>query len=121
MSGSIGGVPCTFVRGTLPAWREESEVWRIPGVDGFGITLLGRGDAETELRAVLFSNNLGVNLWTGQLQALQGQIVAVTNDHGDSYAYCFLTRVGNVAKQAAYMPGTAITTRAELPIQVLML
>jgi len=121
MPGTIGGIACSRVSGTLPAWREESQVWRIPGLDGFGIALLGRGDGETELRAVLYSSSAGVDAWAASLHALQGQIVAITTERGQSYASCFLVRVGNLVTQAARMPGTVIDTRGEIPLQVLIL
>lgn len=121
MSASIGGVSCTFVRGTLPAQRERCELWEIPGLDGYGVALLGKADSETELVAVLVSTNAAVNTWIASLQLLQGTIASVTNDHGDTYAYCLLRKVGNARKTPAYVPGTAVTTRGEVPIVAVML
>ncbi len=114
---SIGSISCTFVRGAIPAWKERSEKWQVAGLDGYGVALLGAGDSEFSLQAVFYSNNSGVNLWATSLQALQGSIVTIINDHGDTNIRCFLDKVGTPTKTAAYMPGTGVTLRGEIPIE----
>jgi hypothetical protein len=118
---SIGGTSCTFVKGTLPAQREESEVWRVPGINGYGIALMGLGDSRTELTAVIFDTAANVNSWTATLQLLQGAIGEITNDHGDSYALCYFNRVGNLKKDTIRIPGSATNCRGEVQIEAILL
>lgn len=114
---SIGGTSCTFVRGVLPPLRVESHVWRAPGYNGYGIKLLGYGDAAGQVLAVFFSNDAGIDTWAAALHALQGTMVTVINDHGDSAGNVFLARVSVPVKSAARIPGSAVTTRGEIQIQ----
>jgi len=116
---SIGGVSCTFVRGNVPAIREEGEVFRRAGIDGFGIHLTGKGDGVAPLVAVYYGTDALVDAWAASLYALQGSLVTVVNDHGDSVANVFLRRVGNLRKTAAVVPGTATTTRGQIDIEAI--
>ena len=118
---TLGGITCTFIHapgGSPPAARRaESQVWRVPGLDGFGIALLGLGDSEFELVAVLASNNAGVDVWAALLQAKQATIVTIVDDFGNTFNGCFLESVGNVRKTAARVPGGSITVRGEIQIR----
>lgn len=116
---SIGGITCTFLRGVPPAMKEEAAITRRPGIDGYEIHLTGKGDAQGQLTASFRSSNAGCNTWVNSLQALQGTVVTVVNDHGDTFAGCYLAHVGQPTKSAAYRPGTSITTRADVQIQIL--
>jgi hypothetical protein len=93
----------------------------VPGINGYGIALMGLGDSRTDLLAVFFSTNAGVNTWVATLQALQGTIGEITNDHGDSYSLCYFNRVGNVKKEAIHIPGSAVTRRGEIQIEAILL
>jgi len=115
---SIGGVTCTFVRGTVPAIREEAEVFRRPGIDGYGIHLTGKGDGLAPLTAVLYSTDAGCDTWAASLFGLQGSLVTVVNDHGDTVTSVFLRRVGNLVKTAAVAPG-GITMRGQIDIEAM--
>jgi len=110
-----------MVRGSIPAVRERSEVWQVPGVDGYGVALLGQGDTKFKLLAVSYSSLVGVELWAASLQALQGTIGTVANDLGESWSTCFFERVATPTIRAAYMPGSAITHRAEIEIDAVRL
>ena len=116
---SVAGVNCTMVHdrdGTIPSVvRELSESWHVPGLDGIGLQLVGRGDAEFSVEAVLYSNDAGVDLWAASLYALQGTIGSIVDDHGDTYTYCFIRSVANVVKTVAMMSG-GITTRGAVQI-----
>jgi len=120
MAGTIGAISCTFVRGCLPPLRAEADVWRVAGIDGYGIHLLGDGDAAGRLLVSLLSNDAGVDTWAAFLHALQGEIVTVVNDHGDTTTNVFLAAVGNLRKSAAYQPGGAVTTRGEIEIEAIV-
>lgn len=114
---SIGNATCTDVRGEIPPLAMRSDVWTVPGLHGYGILLLGRGDSEFRLTCVLFSSASGAKAWEANLKALQGQFVTIITGYGSTHPNCFLRKVGNLRRQAAYHPGTAITTRAEIEIE----
>ena len=116
---SVGGVSCTFVhdaKGGIPPLRQRSETWHATGIDGYGIQLLGKGESEFTVRAVLYSNNAGIDTWAALLHAMQGLLVVIIDDHGTTYTYCYLKTVGNVAKTPAKIPGGEVTTRGEIKI-----
>ncbi len=118
---NVGAVSCTFVhdrQGSIPAAiRQRSQKWQVAGIDGTGVALLGKGDAAFTVTAVFYSSDAGVDLWAVQLQALQGTIVSILDDHGDAHSNCFLDKVHNVVKTAARQPGSGITTRGEIAIE----
>lgn len=118
---SLGEIVCTRVSGTLPAQRERSEVWQVPGIDGYGLALLGKGESETQLRAVLYSSNAGLNVWYASIQLLQGTIGEITVDTGESYATCFFKKIGALTKTAAVIPGSAVTMRGEIEVEAILL
>jgi hypothetical protein len=113
----IGSTLCTFLRGTPPAQKQRVELWEVPGVDGYGAQLTGRGDAPFRLQAVLLSNASGCRTWGAALMALQGQVVSLTNDLGFTASGCLITRVSPLQVTTAWQPGTAITHRGEIEIE----
>jgi len=118
MSGHVNGTFCTFVRGKFPTLAQESEIWRVPGIDGYGVALTGLGDSAGTLRLVLYSNNLGLNLWAAALYPLQGQIVPVLNDFGDS-TQMFIKKVHTMQVVAAVIPGSGVSKRGEIQVDAL--
>lgn len=118
---AIGGVTCTYVhtaQGAVPsALKLRAEVWTVPGLSGIGAAQLGYQDGQFVLTAVYYSNDSGVDLWAASLQAKQGTLVSITDDHGDTFTNCLLVEVGNVTKRPAYVPGSGVTTRGEIQIQ----
>jgi hypothetical protein len=118
---SVGGVACTFVKGSIPAaLRMKSERWHRAGINGEGVLLLGYGGVETTIRAVLYSSNAGVNAWAALIQALQGTVATVIDDWGSS-ASLYLQGVGNCEKRTARQPGSLVTCRGEIEIKAVRL
>ena len=113
---SIGGTSCDFVRGSLPVLKMRNRMWSVPGLNGYGAMILGSGDSQARITCVGFGTKAAVNVWAAALYAMQGTIVTVVNDHGDTVANCFLNKVSNVAKTPARRPGTTTTTRGEVEI-----
>lgn len=116
----IGGVNCTFVKteegGCIPSvLRMRSEVWQIPGLSGYGIFQYGYGDSEFMVTGILYSNDAGIDIWAAAMYAIQGTIVSIVDDHGDTYGSCYLQKVSNVLKRAALAAG-GITTRGEIRV-----
>jgi hypothetical protein len=112
---SIGAVLCTFVRGHAPRVKTRLELWRVPGLNGYGALVLGQNDSEFEFTAVCYSSAMGVLDWKLQIEALQGQIVSIINDLGITYSNCLITKLGNLRSAAALAPG-GITQRGEMQI-----
>lgn len=119
MAGAIGGISCTLVKGAVGPLRLRSETWQVPGLHGYGVLLLGGGDGEATVRAILLSSGAGVNAWAANLYALQGQIVTIVDETGSVYTSCLVKKVHPVVKTTAYIPGSAVTTRGEIQIEVL--
>jgi len=117
---SIGGTTCTFIHtagGRPPAvLREETEVFRLPGINGYGAQKLGLGGGGFQLTAVLYTTAAGARLWEAALQAKQAAIVTIVDDLGTSHTNCLLMHVGNARIHPARNPSGTITQRAELDI-----
>jgi hypothetical protein len=116
---SIGGITCTFLKGVVPALKEEAAITRRPGMNGFEIHLTGQGDSQGRLRAVLYSNTAGCRTWEAAVQALQGTVVTVVNDHGDTTTGVYVVHAAPPERRAAYRPGATITQRSEIALEVL--
>ena len=116
----IGTVLCTFVRGHCPAPKMRLELWRIPGLDGYGAQALGLNDSPFQITAVLFSDASGLGQWKAALEALQGSIVTITNDLGASFQRCLITKLSNMTSTAALAAG-GITQRGEIQIEGVVL
>lgn len=81
---SVGGISCSFVRGTAGALKERVELWQRPGLDGYGAQKLGLGDSDSSFRCSLYGDKATVYGWIGSLEALQGSIAVVVNDDDES-------------------------------------
>lgn len=113
---SIGSVGCTFVKGHLPAKKLRVEVWEVPGIDGYGAQTTGYGSSQFEIVAVLYSTIFGASAWADQIESLQGKLVTIIDDLGDSTANCLITNVSAMRITAARAV-EGITTRGEITIQ----
>jgi hypothetical protein len=113
---SIGGVTCWSVIGALPPdGRMQSERWHRAGINGEGVQLLGYGGVETELTAIYFGTKATVQTWANLITAMQGQVVTVINDYGDTQTRMFLQQIEDVKKTPAWRG--AVTTRGEIGIK----
>jgi hypothetical protein len=117
---SIGGVSCDFIPSAeRPAavLREEVELFRMPGISGYGALLTGRADGAFRIEAVKYVGDASAaRVWETALHALQGQVVTIVDDQGTIHTYCLLTHVGNATVQAGWSPGTGVAQRASLTI-----
>lgn len=116
----IGGVLCTFVRGNCPNPKMRIELWRVPGLDGYGAQALGLNDSPFEVTAILYSNKAGVELWKDSIEGLQGSIVSITNDLGSTTQNCLILKISNMRPMAAIAAG-GITTRGEIIVEGVVL
>lgn len=102
---SIGGVPCSILRGNPGLIKIRVGVWEIPGVAGYGVQWEGLGDSGFALKAIFYSSALLVDAWAAALAALQGSSVVIVDDYGITHLACLLTDVGNVTKNPAVHAG----------------
>lgn len=90
---AIGGVSCFSLHGPIGDLKERSETYQHPGFDGFGIQLLGQGDSNFNLIAKQIANIATVTAWKLAVEALQGTVVSVTDDTGETYTSLFVEDV----------------------------
>jgi hypothetical protein len=117
---SIGGTTCTFIhtaQGRVPAvLAQETEIWRMAGVNGYGGHKLGLGAGEFQITATLFTNAAGVTVWETALRAKQGTVVTIVDDLGTSHGNCLLTYVSSARSKAARDASGVITQWAEIDV-----
>jgi hypothetical protein len=77
------------------------EIWQIPGLDGYNVHLLGKGDSQSTFTCVLFGIETGLQAWVDSLRALQGQIVTITNEQGTVITNQLIVSVGEPKKRTA--------------------
>ncbi len=112
---AIGSQSCTFVRNDAPALKERVDVWQIGGYDGYGAQLFGKGESQCQFKALLFGTNAAVESWVVAIEAMQGSIQSITNDHGTTYSV-LITKISPPKRTAAIIRGTAYDTLGELTV-----
>jgi len=96
MAGSVGGVSCNFVRGTIPTLKERVVVFTSPGQDGYGRHNVGKSSGEFTLVIEKYGTNAQVNTWEQSIAALVGNAARITivTDRGQSNANCAISDMG---------------------------
>jgi len=115
MSGTVGGYACDYVSGHAQPLAEEVEVWRTPGIDAYGAQKIGVGDGAFDFRLLRFNTDATVDLWAAVIRALQGTLVTIVNDRGDTFTNCLIMRVSQPNITAIIGAGGE-TTRGEIKI-----
>jgi hypothetical protein len=113
----IGGVTCDFVKGTSKPLRQALDVWTVPGVNGVGALKLGFQDSEFRFVCVLYDTHANVVTWSGNLGALQGQIVSAVDDQGATHSNLLVVSVSPVQRTAVRGAGGSIDTRGEVLVE----
>lgn len=90
---SVGSVACHIVKGVAPEMKSRTLMVQRSGIDGYCALLLGRGDSEFQIEAILFGSFTSVDVWTQALRALQGTVVAIEDDWGKVQENCLLVQV----------------------------
>ena len=104
---AIGGQVCTFVRGHLADGRQRVRVWEVPGLNGYGAKRMGLGDSDWSVLAEIKSTSAVCNAFIANIEAMQGSIVTIVNDWGDTFLNCLITKVGRPEKAAEIRYGGA--------------
>jgi hypothetical protein len=85
---TIGGVDVDIIRGLPRALKTEVDVWRVPGLDGYGAQTMGKGNAEFTLTAILYvdtsSDDTDADTYIGDLLALCGTVVDIVDNFGNT-------------------------------------
>ena len=113
---SIGSITCTFVHGHPPLPKQRVDLWRVPGLDGYGAQNLGHNDSSFQVTAIYYGDGFGLLAWKRAIEGLQGTVVTITNDLGIEYAYCLITKVSNMKNSPAKATGN-ITQRGEITVE----
>ena len=118
MAVNIGSVSCTFLRALITPLRIETNAWRRAGLDGYGLQLLGKGQAECQITAryVIGEETPAESLalieaWYTSIIALQGTIVSAEDDHGLTPDNIMVMRVGALHKRRL---GTTVVAASEI-------
>ena len=118
MAGFVGGVACSRVVGFARPQAERAQVWQVAGVDGYGIHLMGKGDSQNQFRLVYYGTTASCNAWYIGIRNLQGSILQIINEQGETFANQFVQSVGAPQRQTAN-DLSSTTTRFEVQIQTI--
>lgn len=109
----------SILRGTPPrTLKVRSVSWQRDGFSGYGVLLVGTGDAEFEFTAIVYSSGSGVVSQLANLEALQGQVVTIVDDFSISHTQMFIREVRPGNRRTAIGAGGA---RIEVMIRGLKL
>lgn len=112
----IGGISCTFVHGEFSELRQRTRIWQRPGYNGIGAQLMGLGHGDAQMRAVLYADYAAGLAWVDSINALQGQLVSVVDDHATTWENVLIHSVGRPQRRRALIPG-GTGYRFQLPVQ----
>jgi len=109
MSASIGGQSVDIIRKLAVDLKLRTEKFEVSGLDGYGAQTLGLGDSEFQLIVVkycssysdLASNNTAANTLIAALNAMEGTIISLVDNWGDTYNHVL---VGAVESNEAKSP-----------------
>lgn len=112
---SIGGVSCDFVHGGPPAGLEPVlQEWRVSGMTGRGAQDMGKDADRATYQAVKHDSEANVLTWITNVQGLQGTLVSVVDDWGQTWTYFLVLRVGRPQMMPAQ--GNGYTTRGQISV-----
>lgn len=102
---TVGGVTCSKVSGHPRPQQERVEVFDIPGRDGTGIQLYGKGDGQWQGELVFYGTGSAVDAWYVSICALQGTLVTVVNDWDTTALNQLVANVSQLRKTVAIGEG----------------
>ncbi len=104
---SIGGITTTIMRGTPPTTKPRVDTWQVPGLDGYGAQLLGEGDSEFDLTTIFYAaSDAAANSKIASCENLQGQLVNVITDFGDTYPNVLVVHMDPAIKRPMIYQGS---------------
>ena len=117
---SIGDIGVDMIKGLPVPTRYRVDTWQVPGLDGYGAQKLGSGDAEFDITVILYeTDNANANADVYNLQQLQGELVTIVDDYGDTYNNVLVTKVDQAVKQPMIWDGHAAAVHVTIPLKCL--
>jgi hypothetical protein len=95
MSSSIGGQDFDMMHGGPPADTTlELDIWRVPGMDGYGVQTLGLGNGEATITTIAFIDNIddAITFVLGCAD-LGGTIQTIIDDWNTTFANVLIVSV----------------------------
>ena len=83
---SVGGVTVEILRGNIAPQTQRVDTWHIPGRTGIGAQLMGLNQSSFSYQCILIAAQASVEGRLASLSALQGTIISVTDDFGETRA-----------------------------------
>lgn len=91
---SVGGVTVEYLSGTPTPVMQRVELFANAGQAGIGAQLMGQNQSQFTFAAFLYGAQNNVQSRLTSLGAVQGTVVSIEGDHGETYANCLVTSVG---------------------------
>lgn len=121
---SIGTIPVAvdILRERMAVLKQEVDVWRVLGLDGYGAMVLGLGSAESRITVIAYAaTNADADDLIDSLEQMQGTVQSITDDFGDTLDNALIVHVhsdGPQVKQACIKDGSASVVRVQIPIDI---
>ncbi len=117
MGAKIDTIDCTFLKTKVPRLKKRVEVYQRPAVSGYGSQQLGDGGGEFNILAIKRDTKAVVDQWGEDIETLQGSVVDIIDDWGDTHEAILLHRVSVLIKTRIIVPDVADQVRGVLRIQ----
>ena len=119
MPGTIDTIDVHLFYGTVASLKQTVDVYRVFGQSGYGVFKGGTGDGEFQLRTVYYAaDSVDSSNHIAACEALQGQIVTIFDQFGQSFTDCLIQRVNTQpnfdAQQAVDFEGNPDAVRTEI-------
>ena len=118
--GSIGTVTTSILRGVPTPVRQRVVIWQVPGINGYGAMTLGTGDSEFMIDAVFYcADDAAADAAIAAVIALQGTIITITDDWGNTWPNALIVRVEQPVKEPMIWGGYSTAVRMETKLKCL--
>lgn len=112
MAGSIDSIDFDLFWGVVPDLKSRLDIWEVAGQDGYGVEVMGEGDADFMVKGAKYiaggSYLDDTQTFISACQALQGEIVTIVDADGISSDGCLIEHVDtDNCKQPCILNGSA--------------
>lgn len=113
MAASFGGISTSILTmPSAPVTKQRVDTWQVPGLDGYGAQLLGEGDSEFDVTAIVYCQASGLTSADAiaeqlivNMELLQGTIISIVSDWGDNYENVLAIHMDPAVKQPCIYRG----------------
>ena len=113
MSGTFGGITCSWVKGIAAGQKQRGDIWQRVAIAGYGAQKLGAGDSGCAFRCIRVGASAVLDTWEAAIEAQQMSVVTVVNDRGKTYTGFLAAKVGVPQRVPAYPDGEKSTIVVE--------